>query len=411
MRIALAALLAARAAAALPADLDGDGRPELLAVDASGNLTVTGADGRRWGEVAAPPAGATPGAATVEVARSPLGTYVHVKAPLGGGRAVETVARVDGKSLKTIYAEVTGPRGADGEWAEQVRAGGDGVVRYQTAPGVVRCDGFGELFPSLYDPRAGRFRRVAIAPPEGAPLTASTAAPPWASTPPLGLFRFAAASTIRGDDGRADRLAPPRELDDGRPDTAWYEGQPGSGRGAFATARARVPGQAVTGLALTRGPGQPITKVALLVGDERFTVTLPPGRALWVALPKPVPADCVTVAIAEVQGRDAGDSALAEAAIYTARDEAGLAGLVRDVAAGAKPVDELMAILAARGPAAVAEVRAALPGAAGEARRRLLRVAIAAGGREAAELLVDALGTATADERALVADALAGPLG
>src|SRR5258706_202559 len=83
------------------------------------------------------------------------------------------------------------------------------------------------------------------------------------SVRPIGLYRFTAASSVRGDQGRADRLSPPRELDDARAETLWVVGTAGTaetegtarragtaglGTGAWVTARAVAPGQSVTGI-------------------------------------------------------------------------------------------------------------------------------------------------------------------
>jgi HEAT repeat protein len=410
----LSAALSGRAAAvetAIEADLDGDGRAERISVDDAGTLRVRGSDGKAWGELRAPAVAGRRGATTIDQVASAHGRLVHAHTGLDGAGAIELVALVDGRRVAPVYAGVTGPRGADGESGEQVRVDAEGALRYQTAPGVARCDGFDQLFPELYDPAAKRFRKVTIPPPTGTALTAVAVVPPGTAPRTLGLFRFVAASTFRGDAARADRLLPPRELDDGRDDTAWVEGLPGGGRGAFVTARARVPGQSVTAVKLTRGPGNLLARVALLVGGERFTVALAPGRVSWIALPSPVAADCVTVAIDEARP-DAGDTAIAEASIYTTRDGPdGVAGLVRDVADGARGAETFAELLSQRGPEAVAAIRAALPGTTGEARRRLLRVAVANGSDEAAALLVGALPTADAGERDFLRQSLDGPLG
>ncbi|MSP61746.1 MAG: hypothetical protein EXR72_15710 [Myxococcales bacterium] len=442
LRLQLLALgcLGAAPSSAVVEDLDGDQRPEQIAVDEAGALVVTGGDGRRWGEVP-PPGGAVRlarEAATMKVVRVRGAVYVHARAPVRGApAAVETVALVEGTTtgtegatadrlplplagggrgegsalLRAVYSGVTGPVGRDGERAERLRVDGEGVLRYQTAAGVDRCDGFDLLFPELYDPSAARFRRVSIAPPEGPPLRALAVVPPAFADAPLGLFRFVAASTVRGDGGRADRLAPPREIEDGRADTAWVEGLPGFGEGAFVTARSRVAGRQVVGVKLTRPEGRRwnrLTEVALIVGTESFRVALPEGRVLYIPLPAPVAADCVTLALAGAQPADRGDTAIAEAAIYTDRDGPdGLSRLAAEITAGVPGSDSLVALLAARGPPGLLAVRAALPGTTGDARRRLLRVAIAAGSPEAAALLVGSLGTADEDERRLLASALA----
>src|SRR5205814_2858974 len=106
-------------------------------------------------------------------------------------------------------------------------------------------DGEEVLFPQIYVATTGRFRAVSIAPvTEGAtPIAAGASLPPVAGEAPLGLFRFAAASSQAGDGGRADALRTPRELEDGRVETAWRAGMGGWGRGAGVAARARAGGR------------------------------------------------------------------------------------------------------------------------------------------------------------------------
>lgn len=416
MRIALSlmalASLGADTSTTLEHDLDGDGRAERIVVDGAGTLTVTGGDGRGWGSVGA--AEAPAGIPAIEVIGVGIDRYIHVRWPgAGAGRALETVVFVDHGALRPVYAGATGPRGRDAERAERLRVDGEGVLRYQTAPGVARCDGYDVLFPELYDPRQGRFRGVIIPAPPGAPLAAAAHMPAIAPAEPLGLFRFVAASTVRGDEGRADRLAAPSELDDARSETAWVEGLPGSGRGAFATARSRAPGRKVTGVRLTRPAGggyNRLNRIVLMVGSERYSVELPPTESAWIALPSPIAADCVSIVLDEAAPPNRGDTAIADAAIYTDLDgRDGPALLARAIADGAPGVDALAEALTAHGTGAIAAIRATLPGAGAEARRRLLQVAVTVGGPEAAALLAGALSTAGEEERALLSIALARP--
>ncbi len=218
MRPALLVLTAACLGAAPAAsEITVDGRTIRVALDGADGLAFTAADGRLLGTLRAPaPLGHLP---EIDVVHAERDLYLHARLPRGAG-AVELVGRFDGERVVPVYAGMTGPQG-DGERAERLRVDGAGVLRYQTSPGVARCDGDDVLFPALYDPRQGRFRGVTIAPPDGAPLAASPTPPAGARGRPLGMFRFVAASTMKGDEGRADRLGAPRELEDGRADTTW----------------------------------------------------------------------------------------------------------------------------------------------------------------------------------------------
>ena len=194
-------------------DLDGDGQPETITWQAPDLVIERG--GAVLGRVPAP-AGAV-GAPELRFLAADDLPVVHADWRLGDGRHhAELVVHLAGGQPEVIFSGGTGPVG-DGEREEKLRVDEDGIVRYQRAPGMVRCDGEDVLFPELYDPQAKRFRPVSLSAPRGTPLTATTALPTWAGVPPAGLFRYTAASSQLGDERRADWLAAPAALEDDHP--------------------------------------------------------------------------------------------------------------------------------------------------------------------------------------------------
>ena len=160
---------------------------------------------------------------------------IHARAELGHDRAVEAVLGDGGKRADPRRARPA-PRG-DGDSAVRLRVDDAGIVQYQTAPGFSRCDGDDLLFPERWDFAGERFRAVTNEAPAGEPLRATPNAPSGLGGPPLGLFRFTAASTDASGEARADRLGAPRELEDGSPATVWHAGFGAAARGAWVTAR------------------------------------------------------------------------------------------------------------------------------------------------------------------------------
>ena len=398
-------------------DLGDDGHVEQIALQ--GTTIAVALEGKSLGEVRAPVADPSVlGPGTLAIVDAGDLHVAHARWPfLDGKHAAEVVLTVDEGKLLTIFAGVTGPVGRDAERAEALRVDGRGVLRYQTAPGVTRCDGDDVLFPERWDVEAARFRPVAIAPPTGEALSATATIPGDALAPSLRLFRWTATSSRAGDGGTAEGLRAPIELGDGDPKTAWYEGAGGWGRGAWVTATARAPSLVVRGVLLSRAPGNLLRAVTLFVGDARWTVTLPRGERLWIALPSPRPARCVTLAIADASdGGSGAATGLAEAAIVTTLDGPdAISELARAVAHGGPGVDGLATALGELGAAAAPAIAAELHAATGDGRARLLRVLVDGGSAEAAAPLVAALADSTERETRWLADELhrkrATPLG
>lgn len=405
LRLGLTLALAAPASS-LTIDLDADGQPEAVSWDGSALVF-------RHGEALlgriAPPAGSSgaPRLAGLVAAGLPI---VDARWPLADGQhEVHLVVRLGEGGPLVVFSGTTGPVG-DGERQMRLRVDEGGIVRYQTALGIDRCDGDAMLFPEAYDAGQGRFRPVSFAAPADRPLTPSLKLPDFGQRPPVGLFRFTAASSEQGDERRADRLAPPRAIDDGRADTAWYEGTSGFGRGVWLTARARAPEQAIVGVKLEPAPGNRLHRLALLVGENAFDVVLPEWRSgapLWLGLPAPVAASCLTLILIEADTDGGHDTGIAEVGIYTRLDEAGgLEAVTREVIRGAPGAASLAQILAEAGAAGIASIARALPSARGETRQRFIAALAASGRVEAVAPLVDALSQADEAGRAIIGRAL-----
>ncbi|HEX4458816.1 MAG TPA: hypothetical protein VIA18_12655 [Polyangia bacterium] len=380
-------------------DLDGDGKPERAHLERDGALVVDGSDGREWARVM------LPDARRIERAQLRFATVedhvvVHVKAEIGRGQADEAVVAGGGK---TLFLGRTGPVG-DGDRLERLRVDEAGIVRYQTSPGFVRCDGEDELFPERWDFASGRFRAVTVEPPAGKPLRSATVAPDGIKGPPLGLFRFVAASTDDTGERRADRLAAPHELEDGAPATLWHAGNGATARGAWATARAQAGAQKIHALEIIGGATAPRTLTLILGPEQRFTVDVATG-ARWVTLPDTAPTACLSIVVNEPNAKD---NTLGEVAIYTDIDgPAGLQQLVEQVAGDKPEADGAAHLLMTRGHDAAAKVAELLPLAHGPGKRRLLQVLAAIADPTTATALGTALETAGANERPLVIEALA----
>jgi HEAT repeat protein len=273
-----------------------------------------------------------------------------------------------GRPPRVVWRGFAGPRDADGETALDLEVTADGIVEFQTASHVTRCDGAPvRLFPREFDFAAGRFRPVVspLPPPASETLVGRQGDPAMPSGRLVAEFHFTAASTTAAAGSDARDLAPPVAVDDGDPATAWTEGLGGDGRGEFLTARAGAGGAIVRGLRIVPGDASSaarfrarnrVRKLQLSLGprdDERFDVELPADTGadavrfhepFWVPLPHPVKAACATVVITEVTlgteaepPRTGGTTAISELAIVTDLDGPG--GAERVVAEVARAAD------------------------------------------------------------------------
>lgn len=407
--------------------LDWGGEATAVTVLSDGTVTVQGG-------AAAPLALrmlASPGPTTLRTARAELvpggeARYLLIRAQAGEAQRLAVVAKV-GERLTSVYNGPVGPVGRDGEYSVSVEATPQGLLRYQRAPGLSRCDGEDRLFIERYQGAAGWRAAPELALPElgdAKALTTTTQAPGGTVGTPIGVYRFVAASAQVGVP-RADLLAPPHELEDGKPATAWRV--PADARGAFATARADGAGHLVQALRITPAPlsqgALPRQLALILDAKQRLVVNLsPPGRdgaAQWVQLPTPMESSCLSLVI--TQPDPSGQpTALGKAAIFSELDadqsDAGLRRLAEraasaDFASAEAALRTLRAYIdrersratPGRAAALLQAIAAVLPGAQGAGRRRLHEALRAlAGGPpwpELAQTLVAALVRAEPEER------------
>lgn len=401
---------AARAVAAERFDLDRDGVPEQIRIEREGSLSVVSG---RSGVVAAwKPlmGGSAVQSGEIEIATgASVGGRVVILAVAHGGageRGEALAVEWRGGALHELWRGEVGPQGADAESTLYIEAGRYGLIRYSGRAGVARCDGkTAHLYAEKFDFRGGgRFRSVDQPPriPADAPQLVATRAPP--AGVPSGAapidFRVLAASSQVGASGPGDLVAP-SEIEDRDLATAWVEGRTGFGRGEFVTARASldrglvravrvVPGHAASARSFARH--NRLKVAGLLVGRDRaFRVVFredparagAPGDAWWIALPEPVPADCVSLVVVEVyfgQGaRGGGHTAISELAVLTELDlEPGSAAarLAAAVAAGGREGEQAARVLPRLGGAAESALvaQAQVPRAPADAVLRVRRV-------------------------------------
>ena len=374
------------------------------------------------------------------------------------GRVWTWLGEEQGQATREIWSGLTGPRDADAETAEQVHLGppspaepsggdaelADGVVLYQTAAEVSRCDDAPPwLFARRWDFAARRFRPIdgPVPPPASVVVTAHRHDPAMPGGAPLGGFRFVSSSTRLGDGGDARGLGAPTGLDDGDPATAWVEGRGGDGRGAFLTARAFGGRYTLRGLRIVPGDARSASSfrthnrlraLSVLYGrgpgqrfDVRFAEDPAAGLArgddartpYWVPFPEAVDSGCLTVVIREVYPAEGAPAARTEDPSTGATRGAGSGG------GGATAISELQVFTdldfsnglerliadTARGPGCSARVP--LLANLGEAAVLPLAQAILATSAIGRECLVTALASIPATTRSTVAvDALVAAL-
>ncbi len=380
------------------------------------------------------------GAATLREVDVEGHRVVEVRVPVrGSSRAEVWLGELRSGGTRVVWSGFSGPRDADAETGLGVDLSSEGVVQYQTASLVSRCDGApARLFPRAFDFATGKFRAVrsTLPAPAAVTLTARRGDSGMPVGRSLGAFHFTGASTTLGAGDDARSLGAPTALDDGDVATAWAEGLGGDGRGEWLTARAASSGTAVRGLRFVPGDASSaasfrarnrVRRFQLALGpkaDQRFDVVVPEDSAAdaahfrepyWVALPHPVVASCATVILTEVTpGTEAappktfGTTAMSELTIFTDLDGPdAVARLVADIVRSADCATRVSALVSV-GPAALSPVAQALmtSGARG-ARRECLVEALSRldpDGKNAlaTEAFTTALGGATEKEERLV---------
>ncbi|RMH41331.1 MAG: hypothetical protein D6689_11400, partial [Deltaproteobacteria bacterium] len=369
------------ATAELRFDIDGDGAADAIRVEASGLVTLQRSGAPGAGAVRAFRATDLPlRRATLSARRYGRRAVILAQAEFGPRRAPRPAAAealvlaYDRGDLVVLAHEAVGPQGRDGEWSRDVALTPAGVVRYQSRPGIARCDGapaylYAEMFD--FDRRAFRRATLPVQLPAGTPIAAARVGAPPAGRPIA--FRFDAVSRDARAAGAAD-LAPPRELADGDPATAWT----GFSRGDFATARQRTDHPVAGVRVVARG----VRELGLVLGDRTLRVRLHPRAAeQWIELSPPVRARCATAVITAADR----DAAIAELHVLTDLElsaDGGARALAEQVARGDRTVDavdQLARLGAAALDALTAAARAAPTDEAAARARTAIAVLVARG--------------------------------
>jgi len=426
-------LAAAEDAMQASADIDGDGQPETVALrPGADERHVLVVDGRVT-EHETPSARVVGSTGTAELRPIEMAGNRRAalyRAPLQGeGLAYEAVLFIGrGGAPSVVWAGVTGLRGDRGSrWGDRVIVDdldGDGhsdVLVAAVAEEVPLCGvDQPELFPRALNPATGQLSTVILNRMRGlqvdeVSLEASRTNPgTLAPTPMLQVASFAIASTNVGDRGSVEGLAAPRALADGDRSTAWIEGRPTKGTGEFVTARLLPGPYQVKALALTLSPAAPsgsdqpnpgpqlgrLRTFTVLIGTQdglhRFLVTVPedpasyPGEPVWVQLPEPLTASCLSVVLGDVFGgrRAPSSTAIAEIEVFTDLDfEGGPERLLQALREGHADVEVVLRALGARAVPLIQEQWSDLDLSA---RRRTARVLASLEDASAAPLLVEA---------------------
>ena len=371
MRLALLALLLSSTAAAAPIatateDVDGDGRPDVLALDANGDLTI----------------------GSTVAAKLPAQTRARIEVGGWNGKAIVVVVGdkeafvlepASTTSWKLTTKTPVGGVGLDADYAIDVTATPSGVYRFQRRANLRRCDGKPALlFAEGWNGKAfGRVTRL----PTGVPASATklpAKADPTAATPVLYAARFSSHQIGAGDAGG---LGIPTELDDGKPQTMWREELSRSaGEGQFFTFEARAPGIAAKQVRIA-GAGKAFNRphtIAIVGETSAYRAELPDdpsGGAFAIDLPAGI-TGCVTVILEDTYGPDTGQTAIAELSVYAEGERTGGAeAMLAHIVAVGGDTRNAEAVLAKRGAAGATALEAELVKTRDvHARRRLVAV-------------------------------------
>lgn len=314
-----------------PVDLQGDGKLGTVQVMADGQVKLSTASGQatqlslRESPESPPLSPVTQAKAQVETSRE--SRFLVVRAQLAGGRQQSLVATIQGMTVTPAFVGATGPIGRDAEREVQVAVTSAGLIRYQRSPAIQRCDGESRLFVERFVAGQGPASQWQAAPEitlptlAASPLLKATRPPAAVPTSSIGIFRATSASAQAGV-VRADLLAPPHELEDGKPSTAWRVSHDATG--AFVSFAADGIGHQVHALKLVPAPtaaGAMPTQIELLLdAKQRIPVQLSGTGEQWIALPSPLPVSCISLLISAAETRPGQYSALGEVIVYTELD-------------------------------------------------------------------------------------------
>jgi hypothetical protein len=365
-------------------DIDGDGKQDRVELSATGDLAI--ADGGGRVSIKAAPSATK---ARILVAKLPTGPQLVIDVVHANNQREGVVLdRKGGWHVVTRFP--LGGVGLDREYGIEVDASPTGVYRYQSRPGVLRCDEapaylFGERLEGTTFKKLDKL--PLNIPPTATPLPAKLDTGP-APTPLV--FQAKAVSHQPGATD-AGGLAIPRELDDGRNDTVWREDLPSGGEGHFFTFRPRVDKQRAQLLRIVPGDPTSATRMkasgrprsmAVVTKQGAWRFELPEGAgeqlgaAYVVELPGPA-TDCVSIIIESAWSK--GPTTIAELGMYAEgeRTGGGEALLARIVAEGKGDITSATAALARRGAAGATAIDSELAKTTDAAtRRRLIKALV-----------------------------------
>lgn len=318
-------------------DVDGDGRSDSVTVSIDGRIAVRRADGLSEALSFTPLVPLSK--AFVEIWTGKAGArFLRIEGRQASGGRLLMLSALRGGRLTEIHNGPVGPIGRDAEYSVEVKLVNGELLRYQTAPTVRRCDGETRLFLERYVDGTGFVAAPELTlPPNANPLGMASVGPLDLSAPPLGVYRYVAASQQMGI-VRADMLTPPRELFDGKSGTAWrIAGDP---RGAFVTAQSDGSGHGVRALRIEAAPANQgaLPRKLLVFFDDGPPASIelsatPSGGVQWLVFSKPQNCRCLSVAVQAGAGKS--QTAIGELSIYSELDgNAGAKALVERVARG-----------------------------------------------------------------------------
>ncbi|HUS26920.1 MAG TPA: HEAT repeat domain-containing protein [Kofleriaceae bacterium] len=378
----------------LAKDIDGDGTPDKVVLDSSGELQVSTKRGTEKVQL-----GAMTKAKLAAAVVKNVPTIIVRVAKTGDVATDGVIVQLAGAGWKQVVRTPIGPQGVDGDYWIDLDARPEGIYRYQARPGAVRCDGL-PAYTFAEGLNGTKFQRLSKIPtgiPENASvINAKPEASAPASNPSLFRARFASHQPGAMD---AAALAIPTEIDDGNVDTSWREDlTASSGEGQFFTYVSRVPTAKATQLRIVttkvKGNNRP-QRLGVIGSAGAWHVDVPdgaPGSAFTAELTQPI-SGCVTIIIEATYGAPKGETSIAELAVF-AEDERNGGGekqLAHAVSEGKDGWIIAKQELARRGAAGAAAIEAELSATKDHhARNRLFGVLVTLKDPAAAPLLAKA---------------------
>lgn len=317
---------------------------------------------------------------------------IELRAPGKAGRTEVWLGEVAKGRLGELLHTRVGPIDADGETRWEIDLSPTGLIEYQVAARLHRCDGEPlRLFPRAFDFAKRRMVEASapLPPPSATRIHARRDDPAAPQGRAHGAFHLTGTSSQLGVPPSPNALGPPSGAADGDPATAWFEGAPGDGRGETLLARSGRGPVPVTGIRILPGDarsaadykshGRPHT-LTIITGrgeEQRFDVELPDDAGpdahrspIWIALPRPETTACVAVILREIVPGTTESTravtAISELEVFTDLDGPG--GVERMIATlaqgdGCESLAADVADAAKGTPGTLSLVVAALPGA------------------------------------------------